>query len=182
MGTTTIARKYAKALLDISREVDSTEKFGTDLNARKTVFKDNAGVYKVLLNPMYPIEKRIGLTDTLAKELSTAKEITKLLSILVESRKIRLIPDIADQYSSLADELAGRLRVTVESPAAIDDATLKTIENKLGKETKKDIILTSVKNPALVGGLVIRIGNTIIDGSLRTQLRNMQEKILEGVV
>lgn len=182
MRSSSIARRYAKALFEIGVEGKSTDALGKALRRILGVFEGNPDLYKVLLNPMYKVEERKALVSNIIKEEGSLPAAEKFIELLVEQRKIRLLPDIAAAYSKFEDDLAGRLRVTVESPVELDAKLLDEIKAKLGASTGKNVILTFQRNPELLGGLVIRMDNTILDGSLKTQLALMKEKILEGVV
>jgi F-type H+-transporting ATPase subunit delta len=81
----------------------------------------------------------------------------------------------------MEDELAGRLRVTIEAPAELDKKLMDELKKKLEDETKKEVILAFEKKEALIGGLVLKVGNTVLDGSLRAQLDRAKETILKGV-
>lgn len=176
------ANRYAKVLLDISKADKSDAKVGESLSELSSAFGESDNLYKTLLNPMYPIENRLNIVAEIASKISAGKSVTNLLSSLVENRKIRLIEPISDAYQSLLDADAGRLNVTVESATALTADAKKSITDKLKAETKKDIILTATENKDLIGGIVIRVGNTILDGSLKTQLKNINERLLEGAV
>ena len=91
---------------------------------------------------------------------------------------IKTIEEISAAYSILEDELLGRIKVKVESATELDNSHIREINKKLRQLTSKEIILTVEKNPALIGGLVFRIGNTILDGSIKTQLERVKEKII----
>ncbi|MEK7679610.1 MAG: F0F1 ATP synthase subunit delta, partial [Deltaproteobacteria bacterium] len=82
----------------------------------------------------------------------------------------------------LADEMSGRLRATVKAPFDLNADALEEIKARLKAATGKEAVLLFEKDESLLGGLVVRIDNTIIDGSLKRQLEFMKEKILEGVV
>lgn len=176
------ANRYAKVLLDISKADGSDAKVGESLSELSSAFGVSDTLYKTLLNPMYPIENRLNIVAEIASKVGADKSVTNLLKSLVENRKIRLIEPISDAYLSLLDADAGRLNVTVESAAALSPDAKKSITDKLKAETKKEIILTATENKDLIGGIVIRVGNTILDGSLKTQLKNINERLLEGAV
>ncbi len=182
MSKESSAHRYAKVLLDISKAAGIDEKAGDSLKELSSAFKSNESLYKTLLNPMYPLENRLNIVTEITKKIKADKSVTNLLSTLVENRKVRLIEHISDAYQSLLDINAGRLNVTVESATKLPDDAKKSITEKLKKETGKEIILTDSVNKDLIGGLVIRVGNTILDGSLKTQLKNINERLLEGAI
>lgn len=182
MRTTATARRFAKALIDVGREMNAYEKFGKELRTAVAVFEGTPELGKVLLNPMYRLEERKGLIAKVAEAMEASPEVAKFLSILVDTRKITLLDEIAMAYAELEDALAGRIRATVEAPGELDEALMADIKEKLKSATGRDVLVGFRKNPELVGGLVIKIGNTVLDGSVKTQLELMKEKILEGVV
>lgn len=175
------ARRYAKALIEIGAEEKAVEKYGSELRSAAAHFGHEPNLYKALTNPMYKLESRRELIASVSKSLGLSQYVAKFLTILVETRKIGLLDEISDAYSRLEDELVGRIKAVVESPEELGASILDEIKQKLSSSTGKDVVLTHRKNADLLGGLVIRIDNTILDGSLKTQLELMKEKILEGV-
>lgn len=181
MRKTTLAKRYAEALIDIGREEQRYEQYGEELRKAAAAFGASPVLYKVLLNPMYRIETRKAIVEELSKELALSAVIVKFLSLLVERRHIRLLDEITRVYSQMEDRLAGRIRVTVEVAKGVEEEMIKAVKEKIEKESGNRVILTTRENPSLIGGLIIKIGNTIFDGSIKTQLERMKEKLLEGV-
>ncbi|MBI5561295.1 MAG: ATP synthase F1 subunit delta [Deltaproteobacteria bacterium] len=176
-----VARRYAKALIAVGREDGAYANYGKELRTALGIFHGTPELYKVLLNPMHRVEERRALVIKAGESASLSSAVTRLLVILMETRKIRLLPDVAAAYSRLEDELAGRLRAVVEAPFDLSPDALNSVRDKIKAATGRDVAVTFHKNAALIGGLVVRIDNTILDGSLKTQLDLMKEKILEGV-
>lgn len=181
MKNTALARRYATALIKIGTEDKSFERIGKDLRSLIHAFTGSPEIYKVLLNPMYKQEQRMALAGKVSEKIGASDDVARFLAILVEGRKVRLLPDICDAYFAMEDDLAGRLRVTVESPVALDKKLMGELTKKLHEETKKEIILTFVKKEDLIGGLVLKVGNTVLDGSLRAQLGRVSETMQRGV-
>ncbi|MBI5588200.1 MAG: ATP synthase F1 subunit delta [Deltaproteobacteria bacterium] len=182
MKSSALARRFAKALMEIGREENAYENYGKELRTALAVFTGAPELYKVLLNPMYRFEVRRGLMEKVSESLKLSGHVAKFFNILVETRNIRILDDIVTAYSKLEDEADGRIKAVVESPGPLEAGLLDEIRKKLGGSSGKQVLLTNKTNPELLGGLVIRIENTILDGSLKTQLAMMKEKILEGVV
>jgi F-type H+-transporting ATPase subunit delta len=180
MKNTALARRYAAALVDIGKEDNAYDKYGKELRDIYAVFAGSPVLYKVLLNPMYKLEERVALSVKVAEAIGASVIVTRFLSVLVEARNIKLLDAICASYARLEDELAGRVRATVSAASELDEELMNSIKDKLKAETKKDVVVTFEKNPALIGGVVIRLGNTVLDGSIKSQLDNMKEKLLEG--
>jgi len=178
---TSVARRYAKALIAVGTEDGAYANYGKELRTAVGIFQGSPELYKVLMNPMYKIEERRSLLTKVAEGAKFSSVVTKLLGLLMERRKIGLLDDIASSYSRLEDALAGRIRVVVEAPDELTPDTLNAVKEKIKASTGREVIATFAKNPSLIGGLVIKMDNTILDGSLKTQLELMKEKILQGV-
>ncbi len=182
MGTSAISRRYARALIDIGKEEGAVEKFGAELRDWLKVTEESPDLVKVLLNPIFKLEERAALAGSVADKLSNSPQIKRFIGILVEKGKIGFLEDISSAYLKYEDELLGRLRATVATPAEADETFLASVKERLGAETGKEIIIYNEVDPALIGGFVIRLENTVFDGSLKVQLELMREKMLGGAV
>ncbi len=180
MKETATARKLAKALMDVGIPAQEAGKYGEDLLAIEAVFRNNDGLARALLNPMNKLDQRLALMDEICRRLKTNRAVAKFMDILVETRNIRLIREIAEAYTRLDDERTGRLRATIEAPERLSEDVLSAIRTRLTEITGKDILLGFTQDPSLIGGLVVRLDNTVIDGSIRTQLELLRERLSEG--
>ncbi len=181
MRKAAVARRFAKAFLDVALEENSAERCREELENLLEVFKNNPELYKVLHTPLHTVLERTGLMNKVSGAVEVSQSVAGFMKVLVQTRNIKLLEEIVAAYSRLFDVVAGRLRATVESPWVLDADALGEIKRKLDSMTGKDVIVTGIKNEALIGGLVIKMENTIIDGSIKTQLELLKEKILEGV-
>lgn len=174
------ARRFAKALIDLGRVDNSCERLGRGLRTALGVFEGSPELYRVLQNPMYSLDERKGLMDKVSEAAGLEAPVAKFIDILVQTRSIRLLPDIVSAYVRYEDEITGRVRATVESPGELPEPVLAEIKEKLKAMTGKEIVLSSSTNSALLGGMVINMGNTVIDGSLKTQIEALRDKLIEG--
>ncbi len=181
MKSAAIAKRFAKSLLEIGIEESLSERYCADLSNFKEVLEANPDFIAFLLNPMYSVEERRALLEHVGVAVEATTAVAKFMWVLVHTHSLKLIADIVVAYKKLLDEKAGRLRAVVESPFDIDANTLGEIEKKLSGATGKEVVLSTEKNEELIGGLVISLDNLLIDGSLRTQLEQMKDKILGGV-
>ncbi len=182
MKKSAVAKRYAKALIELGQEEKRYKEIGRELRDISTVFTANPELKRFALNPMYKLEDRHGLIKKVGDVLEISDTVKRFLAILTKNRGIGIIEDINAAYSILEDELSGRIKVTVKSAAELDKNRIDEITKKLHQLTNKEIIITVEKTPALIGGLVFRIGNTILDGSIKTQLERVKEKIIQGVI
>jgi F-type H+-transporting ATPase subunit delta len=178
----TVAKKYAKALIEIGQEENRYREMGRELRNISAVFADNPELKRFAINPMYKLEDRQGLIEKVANAIEIYPVVKKFLAILVETRGIGIVEDISSAYSKMEDELSDIIKVNIESAIDLDEGRLKEIQKRLHEITKKEVAIVIEKNPALIGGLVFKIGNTIFDGSIKNQLQRVKEKIIQGVI
>ncbi|MBI5236039.1 MAG: ATP synthase F1 subunit delta [Deltaproteobacteria bacterium] len=179
---TSVARRYARALIEIASETGEVGAYGKEVRTVYAAFESAPELYKTLMNPMFPVEDRLGLTEKVSASLKLSKPVERFLGILVKTRGLRLLADIAEAYSRLEDDISGKIRVTVLSPVDMDAAALDEIKKKISAATGKEAAVSCSKDASLIGGMVVKVGNTILDGSLKTQIERMKEKILEGAI
>lgn len=182
MAISTLSRRYARALLEIGVEEKTFEAFGTELRDIYAVSLSNPELVHALSNPMFKIDDRKALATEVLDKLGASVMVKRFVGVLIENSKIGLLDDICVAYFSLEDDLKGRLRVQVETPGKATDEFISSLKERLGAETGKEVIVSHAENPELLGGFVVRIGNVMLDASLKVQLEHIKEKIVEGVV
>jgi F-type H+-transporting ATPase subunit delta len=106
--------------------------------------------------------------------------MNSFLLLLFEKGRVGFLSNINDFYQKLADELKGVARASLVSAKELSSETVEKIRASLSKKTGKDIILEIDQDPSLIGGIVTRIGDLVLDGSVKTQLLNMRESLKRG--
>ena len=182
MRKTRLARRYAQVLIAIGKEDNAHERYGQELRNALSFFNANIELYKFLLNPIYPLSERAGLIDSICEGIGAADVLKKFLALLVKRRNIKLLADIAAAYRRLEDEMSGRVRAGIEAPFPPSEEIFASVKERLEKETGKEVVLSFIKNPALIGGFIVRVGNTILDASISAHLEKMRERLMEEAV
>ncbi|WP_136524088.1 ATP synthase F1 subunit delta [Geomonas ferrireducens] len=180
MSTNAIAKRYAKALVQIGSEAGSVEGFNDELARFSAVLTDSNELSAIFANPAYGIEEKKEILKDLVGKLSISPMISNLLMLLLERSRISVLPQIAESYGVFADELSGVIRPTLSSGLPLDAAQVEEIKGALAKSTGKKVELKVVVDPALIGGVVTQIGDKVFDGSVRTQLANIQDILQKG--
>jgi F-type H+-transporting ATPase subunit delta len=176
--TGSIARRYAKALLDIGVKQQTFDALGKELDRAADVFVKSPELRTALENPVFPIDQRKLVLEELARRLALSKTMRAFVMLLLEKGRIAKLPDIARVHRTLVDEHAGRVRVTVTSARPLDPALETRLKSALEKQSGKTVLFEKREDPALVGGLVTQLGDTVYDGSVRTQLERLREQLL----
>ena len=180
MKNLAIARRYAKALLLIGKEDDQVEAYREELDAFAGLMAKEKELSRAITNPLYESSGRRKVLQTLIEKLGLSKVMTSYLMLLFDKGRMGYIVDINNFYQKLADELKGIARASLVSATELASDTVEKIRASLSQKTGKDIILEVEQDPSLIGGIVTKIGDLVLDGSIKTQLSNMRESLRRG--
>jgi len=175
-----IARRYAKALLLIGKEDGQTETYREELNKVAELIQGEKELEQALTNPLYDAASRERVLGVVIEKLSLSRVMTSFFQLVFEKGRIGFVGSINDFYQRLADELKGVARASLVSATALSSEAVEKIRASLSQKTGKDIILETEQDPALIGGIVTKIGDLVLDGSIKTQLLNMRESLKRG--
>ena len=172
-----IARRYAKALMNIGREDGNYDKYREELDAFTDVFQQEENLREVLRNPTFNVPRRQSIVKEISTRLRLGAITSNFLQLLVEKDRIMYLPDVAALYSELVDEAAGRARVKLASAHDLSQKKIEELKKGLQALVGKQVIMEVETDPSLIGGVVARVGDTIYDGSVKTQLARLKEII-----
>jgi F-type H+-transporting ATPase subunit delta len=183
MSIRTSANRYAKALFDVAlQEKADLSKIGADLSEFAGVLSANRELALAAERAGVPETARVGIVDQVADKLGASAQVKKLLAMLTRDRKLVLAKDLAEAYQERLLAHQNIVLGELTSAAPIAPATVKAIEDNLSKVTGKKVQLTERVDPALIGGVVARIGSTVYDGSVKTQLERLRHELVESAV
>lgn len=181
MTNRTAATRYARALFDVAvAEKMDLSALDQELAAFNDVVKQHPTLEKVLLNPAVPTLRKREAVAVLAARVGVHPVLTKLLVLLAGRDRLVLLPDLLETYRArlLDHQNVVRAEVTTATPLAVDQT--KAIERSLAQATGRTIALTTRVAPEIIGGLVARVGTTVYDGSVTTQLEKMRQRLSVG--
>jgi F-type H+-transporting ATPase subunit delta len=178
----TAAIRYARALLDVAvKEQADLEQIENELSQFADLFKQYPLLEKVLLNPAVPVpRKRAAVADLLAQAKLTPI-VTKLLALLADRDRLVLIPDLLASYRDRLLEHRGVVRAEVTTASTLDPGRAEAIRQGLAAMTGRTVQLATKIDPAIVGGLIARIGSTVYDGSITRQLEKMKDRLTKSM-
>ncbi len=178
MPAGSLSRRYAKALLSIGVESQTYDAIGREIDRMATTITNSAELRAALSNPSFSGDKRRAVIEDLIKRLALSKPVRSFVLLLLDKGRLDRLPDIARAYQGLVDEHANRVRATVTSPKALDPATADRIKKALEQQTGKTVVLEQKQDPSLLGGMTTQLGDTVYDGSVRTQLEQLRASLL----
>ena len=180
MKNLAIARRYAKALLLIGRENGQMETYREELAGVAGLFDKRKDLELAVCNPLYKSEEREKVLTVLIEKLKLSPVMSSFLKLLYKKKRIVFLNNINDFYQTLADRLNGIERASLISAIGLSSETVEKIRKSLIKMTGKEIVLQQEVDPSLIGGIVTKIGDLVLDGSIKTQLLNMRESLKRG--
>ena len=175
-----VARRYAKALMNIGREDGKYDTYGEELGAFTALFQREEQLREVLNNPAFSILRRQAIIQEIATRLRLSPLTINFLHLLVDKNRMRYLLDITTLYRELADEAAGRARVRLITAHDLSTQKLKELTKGLQDLVGKQVIVEVETDASLIGGVVARIGGMVYDGSVKTQLERLKETLAKG--
>ena len=172
-----LARKYSNAIFEIAQEEGKLEAYGEELKSVREGLESVPQAIAFLSNPQIETKTKKELLRKLFDgELS--KNVYHFLLLLVDKRRFALLGAIEDEYHALSNKARGILIADVTTASPASAAQQKSIREKLAKVTGKKVELRLHENAALIGGVVVRIGDRRIDGSVAGRLETMRKELL----
>ncbi len=174
-----VARRYARALFNAAVRTQAVEAVNEALQQLLNTLQEQPPLQRLLLNPLIPRERKQQMVQqSIGRQ--THPLLASLLNVLVDKRRERLLPEVAREFGDLRDEHLGIVRVQVYTAYPLDSQQEQTLVQSLQRRTGKMVVLQTHVDPTLIGGIVVRIGDTIIDGSVRGQLLRLKQHLLNA--
>jgi len=156
------------------------ERFNTELAAINAVLADNPALNSIFRSPAYGVDAKREILKEIIGKLGVSATVANFLQLVLDRNRIGFLPQIVESFSSFADELSGVIRPTLSSGLPLEAGQVEGIKAALEKSTGKKVVLDVQVDPALIGGVVTKIGGTVYDGSVRTQLDRIEDILQKG--
>ncbi len=180
MSLRTSAKRYAKALFDVALEEKADlVKVDQDLRALVAAMKESPELLLAVGRRSVTDVLRQSLMEAVAKAMSLSPTVTKMLVLLAKSGKLNLVPELAAAYRERLLSHQNVVRADVTSAAPLSPEKTQALEESLSKVTGKTVEISASIDPELLGGVVARIGSTVYDGSVKTQLTKMRQELVK---
>jgi len=180
LSTSAISRRYAKALVGLGAEQGMVERYGEELVSVKSVFTAETLLRLIVESPTFPIEKKAAILAELNEKLQLSDGMKKFLGLLLEKDRLKYLPQIESVYRGFADDLSGVMRAKIVSASELSEGQRQAIGAGLEKQTGKKIELKIEVDTTLIGGIQAEIGGKLFDGSLKTQLKRLEDTLKKG--
>ena len=176
MRDATIARNYAEALLSLARTADNTAGFASLIGAIATAIRSDQSLRDFLESPRVSAARK---NEVITKALSehAPRPFVLFITAVVTRRRQMLLPEIAAEYVTLLDQAEGRVHAQVTVSRETDDAGRDAIARELSRALGKEVVPHLTVNPAILGGVVVKVGDRVMDGSVRRRLATLRSRL-----
>ena len=180
MTSRTAAARYARALFDVaSAEKADLSNIEAELVAIDKLFGDHPTLGKILLNPAVPAPRKRAAMVELTKAGGVSSITSKLLVLLAERDRLVILADLVVAFRDRVADYQKVVRAEVSTASPLAEEQVDAIKRSLSKASGRSVILTTKVDPDIIGGLVARIGGTVYDGSIVTQLQKLKQRLVE---
>ena len=179
MRDTTVARSYAAALFELAERKELHDSVLSAFAELEAALQAEPLLQTFLVSPTIAAEAK---KDTLRRSLQDRIDplLLNFLMVLIDKRRQRLLLEIAQEYRQLLDAHRGRLHVQVTLARPADDAMRNDLADQLGHSLGRDVIPEIQVNREILGGVIVRYGDRVLDGSLRRRLLSMRRRLLDA--
>ena len=178
--SSTAAVRYAKALFALGKEAEELPSLRTEINDLIEVLEEHAELREALLTPLYPAEARKAVLLKVADRGGLSPLLRNFAAYLIDRRRLIDFSGIVGEFNRLVDEDEGLLTATVVSASPLDADREARLQRALSERTGREICLEVELDPNLIGGAIAKVGDLVIDGSLRTQLGQLRANLMKG--
>ena len=178
MVNVSLARRYARALIDVAKERAGLDAVQAQLDALVQVVRDTSELDDLVRNPAYTRAERWVVLQAVMNTLGATEPLLQnFVRLLIDRDRMAYLGDIARVFRDMADSLAGRVRGRVSAAAPLPEESMTAIKKGLERLTDRQVILEANVEPELLGGVMAQVGSTVYDGSLRSRLEELRQEL-----
>lgn len=180
MSNRLTARRYAKALLQIGDKQANVPQLQQELDTVAAAVAANADLTRLVASPLVLPTKKAEVFEAILASAKVSQTLRHFFRVVAEAGRLNLLSDIHRTFAELVDERAGIVEARVSSAQALSEAQSKALVTSLAARTGKTIRLSWQQDAALLGGLKVQVGSTVLDASLQGQLRQLKTQLLSA--
>jgi F-type H+-transporting ATPase subunit delta len=173
-----LAEVYARSLFEVARETDDLDDVREQLGQVADAISENRDLQTFFFSPYFSTEeKKQGLGRALTGVDPT---VENFLGLLIEKHRMPALFRIRQRFEALWQEENKVLPVQITSAVELDDSTVRSIGDRIGEKTGRKVELRSAVDPDILGGIVLQVGNNVLDASIRNRLENLRKQVARG--
>ncbi|MCW5956369.1 MAG: F0F1 ATP synthase subunit delta [Pyrinomonadaceae bacterium] len=180
MSVETIARRYGTALADVVIKTGETETVKAELKTWEEMMTSSADLLSAFSNPAIAHLDKEKVLESLISNAAPSRTTANFLRVLLKNNRLTELGDINDKFVAILEERGGIVAAHVTAARELSDDQKAELRSNLEKLTGKKVQLNFEINKEIIGGVVTRIGSTVYDSSVKTQLENLKEQLVNG--
>ncbi len=177
MKNAVLAKRYAKALFAVGKEEGAFDDYSKALRAMAELFASTPEVSDALTNPIYPVEVREKVMEHILASAGVSQVMGNFFKLLVQKKRADILPDVAEVFQAMVDADKNMCQGTVVSAMELSPELGAKVKETLEKITGKQVVLTTQVDPSIIGGIIAKVGDLVLDGSIKSQLAGLKESI-----
>lgn len=177
MVTGSLARRYARAIVELGVSAGNLDQLGADLRSLAQAMKTSPELVSILTNPAIRRADRRKVIDAVLAHIKAQPTTKNLVSVLLDGERIASLPAISREVDAMIEARAGRASAEVTSATELSPAQLAQLTTVLERLSGKKIDVVKRLDPSLIGGVVAKVGDVVYDGSLRSQLHLLRDEL-----
>lgn len=178
MSRAAVARNYAETLLELASREDAVELFGERLGEIASLYRDDESFRRFLATPRVALEDKKRVVREALGEEDTPELFTRFLLVVLEKRRQGHLPGIAAAYRDAVDEREGRVHAAITLAEEPDEELRREIAEGVAAALETEVVPHFHTDERIVGGMVVRVGDRVLDGSLRRRLSDLETRLL----
>lgn len=175
-----VAGRYATALFELAESSNSLDSVAENLKSVMDMIGESGDFRRLIQSPLYSAEDQTKAVDALLKKAGIEGLTANFVRLVIKNRRLFALPDIIKAYQALLSDKKGIVTAEVTSAHALTDDQSKALQDSLNTALGKTIEVTTKTDPALLGGLIVKVGSRMVDSSLRTKLQSLKVAMKEA--
>lgn len=174
-----LAQVYARSLFEVAREQGKLDLLREQLGQFADAVRENRDLELFFFSPYFSTKEKQGALGRLLE--GADEQLVNFLDLLIENHRMPVIFRVRREYDRLWERENRLLPVVLTSAVELDGQTIKDLGDRIGERTGRKVMLTTCVEPDILGGIVVRVGNSILDASIRNRLEQLRTQVARGV-
>lgn len=175
-----IADRYAQALFEVGEETQTSSELYKELNELVDILNTNKNLYNLLKSPLISKDEKKNIIENIFKN-QLSNNMNNFLKILIDKDRISIIENIKQSYKRLLNDKNNILEATAVTAVKLSEEEIKDLEKNLSIKYNKNVTLTNIIDETILGGVLVKLGNEEIDGTVRTRLSKMKKQLSQVI-
>ena len=176
-----VASRYARAFAQAAESAGlDSAKVQLQMEEFSETVAGSGALRDFLVNPSVAMPQKLKVLDAISARMGLAREVRNLVAVVLEHQRLGEWDEIRAEYRELSDERAGAVEATITSARPLDPEQRAELEANVARVAGGRVRASYVEDPSLLGGAVVQVGSTIYDGSVRAQLRQLKQKLVNA--